>query len=416
MLVFLAACGGSDSATGTGDGGTTPIGTGSSSGTSGTSGSSGSSGTTDPGDGGADPDSGADAGPVLVGSAPSCAQPNGGNTCGPDGTDDCCKSLPVPMPGAPFKLDKYNITAGRMRSFITAVNGNARGWIQAHRPAWFEPAWDKYIPSEMDDGTVQTTNNHTYDANQGFDGAYQQLGPIHYGVEGPGNEGCLTKEIGNARTYRIDDATNTKLFADTQQYDQAPLDKKSLQCVTFFMVAAFCAWDGGRVPSLTELDYAWDSGSPSTHTFPWGNTPAPGGWSDAYADMATAKADGKVTPTGSNQTFANYEYNFWEPAEVKCIGAQCDYSIYIAPPGRFPKGDGPFGHSDLAGNVYQVTLPMTGTVGTDPLTAGRLVQLGPGGAFDTHKIPTTRSGTPEFGKWKPFNKYIATGGRCARDM
>ena len=40
---------------------------------------------------------------VPAGKITAIVGPNGGNTCGPDGTDDCCKSLPVPMPGAPFK-------------------------------------------------------------------------------------------------------------------------------------------------------------------------------------------------------------------------------------------------------------------------------------------------------------------------
>jgi hypothetical protein len=64
-----------------------------------------------------------------------------------------------------------------------------------------------------------TGDNHQFAPGEGRDGVYQQLGPIHYGTEGPGNEGCLTKQVGNARTYRLPDTVNTTLFADVQQYD-----------------------------------------------------------------------------------------------------------------------------------------------------------------------------------------------------
>jgi hypothetical protein len=345
----------------------------------------------------------------------SCTQHNGGDTCGPKGKDSCCTSIAVPMPNAPFKLDKYNITAGRYRAFVEKTKGNIRGWIQANRPAWFEAAWDPWIPNVMDDGTVVTGTSHLFDPGKGQDGVYQQLGPIHYGAaEAGGNEGCLTKEVGNARTYRLPDDVNTKLFDDVQQYTQEVLDTKSQQCLTFFMVAAFCAWDGGRMPTLTELDYAWDKGDAPNHLYPWGSSPAPGGWDKPYPFDPTGMGFGKTSPVGSDTTRANYHYNFWMPKNIQCIGddpAKCDYSVYIAPPGTFPSGDGPFGHSDLAGNVYNVALPISGTPGTDPTT--RTVGLNRTGAFDMHGIPTQHPVTG-FRGWKSTNKYLAVGGRCAR--
>ncbi|MEA2749912.1 MAG: hypothetical protein QOI41_4055 [Myxococcales bacterium] len=349
----------------------------------------------------------------------SCTQHNGGDTCGATGKDSCCTSIPVPKPGAAYKLDKYNITAGRMRVFIEKTKGDVRGFIQANRPSWFEPAWDAWVPNKMDDGTAVTGTSHLFDPGKGQDGVYQQLGPIHYGAaEMGGNEGCLTKEVGNARTYRLPDDVNTNLFADVQQYPQDILDQKSQQCITFFMVAAFCAWDGGRMPTLDELDYAWDGGDPTAHTYPWGNTPIPGGWNTPYpTDPAKGGFSGsKVTPAGSDQTMANYRYDFWMPSSMLCIGddpAKCDYSVFIAPPGTFPKGDGPFGHSDLAGNVYNTALPMGGTPGTDPAATKRTVGLNRTGAFDGHAIPNKHPITG-FRTWQATNKYLAVGGRCAR--
>ncbi len=345
----------------------------------------------------------------------SCTQHNGGDTCGATGKESCCTSLAVPKPGAAYKLDKYNITAGRMRVFIEKTKGDVRSYVQANRPAWFEPAWDAWIPNKMDDGTKVTGTSHLFDPGTGQDGVYQQLGPIHYGAaEAGGNEGCLTKEVGNARTYRLPDDVNTTDFADVQQYPQDILDTKSQQCVTFFMVAAFCIWDGGRMPTLDELDYAWDGGDPTTHTYPWGNTPAPGGWNTAYPMMPVGY--GTVTPAGSDQMRANYRWNFWAPSTMQCINndpSACDYSVFIAPPGTFPTGDGPFGHSDLAGNVYNTALPMSGTPGTDPAATKRTVGLNRTGAFDGHAIPNKHPITG-FRTWAATNKYLAVGGRCAR--
>jgi hypothetical protein len=346
----------------------------------------------------------------------SCTGHNGGDTCGPNGASDCCETIAVPLPSASAKLDKYLVTAGRMRAFIERTGGDVRGFIQAHRPAWFEPAWDAWVPNVMDDGTVMTGDNHLYDTGKGQDGVYQQLGPIHYGAaEVGGNEGCLTKEVGNARTFRLPDDVNTKLFGDVQQYPQDVLDKKPQQCATFFMFAAFCAWDGGRMPTNDEFNYAWDTGQASSHKYPWGNTPTPGGWDNAYPFDPTGQGFGKAKPSGSDIKRANANYNFFDPPQIACINNQstaCDYSLYIAPPGHYPTGDGPLGHSDLAGDMLEFLMPMSGTAGGDPLT--RTVVLSPSGAFDIpHAIPNGRPATPK--QFKSTNKYLAVGARCARD-
>jgi len=284
--------------------------------------------------------------------------------------------------------------------------------VQAHRPSWFEPSWDAWLPNVMDDGTHTSIDVGIFAPGQGQDGVYQQLGPIHYGArEQGGNEGCKPIETGNARTYRLPDAVNA-LFGDAQQYTQDVLDQKPQQCTTFFMFAAFCIWDGGRLASGEELAFAWNKGQPNQFTYPWGNSPVPGGWDNAYPFDPTGQGFGATSPPGSDKTVANYKYNFWMPSKMLCQNddpAKCDYSVYLAPPGRFPKGNGPFGHADLAGNVYDVSLPMSGPVGGDPTT--RTVVVARTGAFDNHAIQSI-SGT--FKGWKPTNKYLAVGARCSR--
>src|SRR5262249_7219405 len=64
---------------------------------------------------------------------PSCVVHFGGDTCGvgevgdPDAQhESCCTTLDVPRPeakGGPYKLDKYLVTAGRMRAFVEHFDG-----------------------------------------------------------------------------------------------------------------------------------------------------------------------------------------------------------------------------------------------------------------------------------------------------
>ena len=84
---------------------------------------------------------------------------HGGTTCGIGEFGDankthesCCKSLPVAgftdpdEPGKAVYLDKYEITAGRMRAFVDAIaaaNGgtpNIKGYIAAHAADGGTPA------------------------------------------------------------------------------------------------------------------------------------------------------------------------------------------------------------------------------------------------------------------------------------
>lgn len=331
----------------------------------------------------------------------SCTAQLGGTTCGPNGNDDCCAALPVPMPGAPFVLDKYMITAGRFRQFVERTGGNIRGFIQANRPAGWDPLWDAWLPTVMDDNTPG-----------GRDGVYQQLGPPLYYPATGGNMGCFVEGVG-ARTYWLPPAINQSRFGDVQQYPQEYLDPKALNCVTQPMVAAFCAWDGGYLPTIEQLDYAWHAGDKDNHVFPWGNSPRPQGFTYAYNTEADALAFGEIRcndlGTGPcDRRYAPWRYNAWDPPQLLAE----DRSVFISRPGRYPLGNGPFGHADLAGLLFHWTSTMDGTTGTDPLT--RLAQLSRSGSWNGHVIPYYPWDTPYVWGWKMVSKYWATGARCAR--
>jgi formylglycine-generating enzyme required for sulfatase activity len=334
--------------------------------------------------------------------APSCTQAHGGYSCGAGETGDpnavhesCCTALPVTgYPSGTLLLDKYVITAGRMRQFVTRTNGNIRGWIQAHYPPGWDTTWDGWLPGGYSDGAGDATTTGN--------GVYTNLGPINYGTYGGGNEGCFVTGPG-ARSYRLPDAINVTFSNDTQQYTQDIEDEKAQNCVTAMMLMAFCAWDGGRLASNAELEYAWFGGN-AGNTYPWGASPVPGGYTSAYGDQLSAEGQGSgaIYPPGTNVTYASNWYNYWWPTEL----AANDQTVYIPAPGRFTKNVGPFGHMDLAGVGMEITSTFTGTAGQSPTS--RIATWSRAGSWEGHQVGYVGFAFPM------SNKYLAGMGRCAR--
>ncbi|MDB4941259.1 MAG: Tryptophan synthase alpha chain [Labilithrix sp.] len=325
----------------------------------------------------------------------SCTAHHGGDTCGPGladaGHESCCTTIPGSI------VDKYSVTAGRFRAMVERTNGDLRGYITAHKPAWWNDQWTAYLPTMLDNGGTAID----------YTGMYQELGPLHHKLSdgtgaGGANEGCTVKNIGT-RTYRLPDAINTRLM-DNQNYSQDILDEKPMNCVTAFMAAAFCAWDGGRLPSRPEWDVAWGA-----DLYPWGATPAPAGWQNAYPTEAIAMNNPTYPTTTGDTHRANYYKNWWVPAAI--VGT--DYSLYIAEPGRFPLGNSPSGHADMAGAVfnYQSILPGGNALGT-----GWSVQGSKSGSWQEHVIPYSTGNASAVGySTQAEYKYLALGMRCARD-
>jgi hypothetical protein len=355
----------------------------------------------------------------------SCKPQHGGDTCGPNGNESCCVSLTTGG-GTPVNLDKYSITAGRFRAFVDSVvannAGNMRAWLQANVPAGWPVAWTNMLPTMLDNGTTAVD----------FTGIYQELGPdVHPPSSVGANEGCFVDNFG-ARTYRLPDAVNARM-SDGQYYTQAFLDERALNCVTIPMLAAFCAWDGGKLATKEQIDVAWGAG-----TYPWGES-APAGYEfafdvdpmgtfgrESYGPFQSAKFVSAPFPL--TDFYANYNYNFWggaakvgSPPEELFNGKTCtvlegapgkcpwrDYSIYVAPPGRFPTGNSATGHADLGGGVFNGTHPSSADSGTS--VTGTSARWSRSGSWQGHTIPWTPKGS-----WLEVPssyKYWAMGGRC----
>ena len=350
--------------------------------------------------------------------SPSCRNQHGGDTCGPDGANESCCVSPA---AAGMHLDKYSITAGRMRTFVNdpAINGNIHDWLVNHKPAGWNDAWTAYLPTMMDNG------GNTPDDNTAWSGFYQDVGPYNHPPFGGGNEGCRIRGNG-ARTYRLPDAVNTRIN-DEQDYPQDFLDERPMNCTPMPIFAAFCAWDGGQLATSAVLDSPWAG------TYPWGNpTQAenagannpgvgnPAGYDVPYPSdpkgtfgfetYGTFNSNPKVAaPFNPNpdELWANYSFNYWggasQVSSKTCDNSKgsdyyCDQSIFISPPGRFPNGNSPSGHSDLAGNVFNET----------PSPSGANYYWSRNGSWEAHQIPYPRSTFPI------YDKYLAAGGRCMR--
>jgi formylglycine-generating enzyme required for sulfatase activity len=182
--------------------------------------------------------------------------------------------------------------------------------------------------------------------------------------------------------------TDCNMRAGATWADQADIsaDKKPMNCVTWFEAMAFCAWDGGFLPTEAEWNYVAAGGN-EQRSYPW-SSPASSLTIDcSYADYY----DGNYCvnpPTGA----------------VDRVGSTS------------PKGDGKWGHADLGGNVVQWALDSYQSSYANPcndcadLTSSSLRVIRGGGYRDA--APSLR-GASRNGS-APAARFGDIGARCAR--
>lgn len=183
-----------------------------------------------------------------------------------------------------FQLDKYEVTVGRFRRFVNAGLGT-----QTNPP----PA-----------GAGRRSLN-----------ALDNQGGWH-----PSWNGNLAPTT---------DALRAALRCNSvfQTWTDAPGNNETLPmtCLDWFQAMAFCAWDGGFLPTQAEQNYA-ASGGGQQRAFPWSNPP-----SSPTIDCAHA--------------------NYYDSVKQCVLPAGGTRRV-----GSSPLGDGRWGHSDLAGNVDEWAL------------------------------------------------------------
>lgn len=202
--------------------------------------------------------------------------------CGPNGAESCCATraltgnkfnrdngtVPDDAVGD-FGLDRYEVTVGRFRKFVAAYSGappsiGAGANPHAQGTGW-DAGWDQNMP----------LNKADYD-------------------------GFLEKCNGD------DSATWTNVPGANETLP--------INCVSWYDAFAFCAWDGGRLPTDLEWAYAAVGGS-ARRQYPWGMTPAPDAQHCAFACDMSPMGCGleDIFPVGSFSTAGD---GFWEHADL----------------------------------------------------------------------------------------------------
>jgi sulfatase modifying factor 1 len=325
-------------------------------------------------------DAGVDSGPAFA----SCqgGGAGAGDQCGPSENVNCCTTLPVPggnfyrdaLDGgaatvSSFHLDQFEVTVGRFRKFVNAGFGT-----QLHPPAAGSGA-NPHIPGS------------------GWNMAWNSMLATATSALTSGDLTCGQ-----------DDTANPTWTDTIVNNESLPIN-----CVTWFEAFAFCVWDGGRLPTDTEWDYAGSGGAQDRY-YPWSPSSDP--------------TQTKITPA-----YASYLcQGHGGPTEYVDGGIEagvfyCSLSD-ITPPGHYsPMGDGLFGQADLAGNMNEWVLDYDYL--TFPLPCDNCADLDSGSLDASTYGRLTRSGgyddtADELLTYAAFYSpptYLSDddGIRCARD-
>jgi formylglycine-generating enzyme required for sulfatase activity len=253
-----------------------------------------------------------------------------------DGVDYVQKDFPATL--SDFYLDKYEVTVGRFRRFVDAGMG------------------------------TRTT-------------APREGAGAHPKIAGSGWKSAWNTNLA-ADTAALKAAV--KCYASFQSWTDTPgsNEDKPVNCLDWYTAFAFCAWDGGRIPTEAEWNYAASGGNEQRY-FPWSSPPSSTAIDDSYATY--------------------------------CGGA-CKTLLRVG--AKSPKGDGKWGQCDLGGNAWEWTLDWNMPGGLPmPCHDCAAIETGPfrnfrSGAYDDI-TPTLRSATrhvtvPEY--------HGIVGVRCARGL
>jgi formylglycine-generating enzyme len=297
--------------------------------------------------------------------------PGADATCGGQASDerasgaqDCCeaKSVPggtynrynhsqYPATVSSFIMDVFEVTAGRFRAWVDETKGDLRSSAPAPgagahpkipNSGW-RPEWNTLLPATR--LAVDKMLGPTADLEGcQVGGNLDDFGALTWWTE------TLDRKVkghNGGKTRTLEENT------------QAALDQKPLNCVPWYVLFAFCVWDGGRLPTDAEWGFAASGGS-EQRPFPWAipfatNQLVNINGDDRLSLEPTFAAGSKLVTAalfdGGQNSLVQYKFT-WGGKEA----GKFDNALHIAPAGRRPQGNGKWGHADLAGGVYEWTL------------------------------------------------------------
>ncbi|MEP7119520.1 MAG: SUMF1/EgtB/PvdO family nonheme iron enzyme [Byssovorax sp.] len=171
---------------------------------------------------------------------------------------------------AGFALDTFEVTVGRFRKFVDAFDGTP---------------------------PMASAGAHPLVANSGWQATW-------------------SASLADSRATLV---SRLKCSPESQTWSDAvgADENAAINCVSWFEAAAFCAWDGGRLPTEAEWEYAACGGS-ENRLYPWG-----------------------ADDPSSNEALASHGSS--EGGSLLEVGSH-------------PSGNGRWGHRDLAGGMFEWNL------------------------------------------------------------
>jgi len=220
-------------------------------------------------------------------------------TCGASGIADCCGASRVtggtfnrrhnpdyPATVSDFVLDNFEVTVGRFRKFV-----------------------EVYSPNMIPPGAGKNSRNPN---DAGWDPALNAYLPA--------DSLALIKIVTNSNK-------NPPYISWTDSIGGDDIEHRPINYLTWVVAQAFCIWDGGRLPTQAEWNYAAVGGS-EQRKYPWGNNDP-----------------GQTTEFAIYNCLYNAGMNGYPRSYCHVAG--------LAPVGFAPKGNGKWGQSDLSGGLAE---------------------------------------------------------------